>query len=638
MPGIFVHSGLQAPGSEIRLLELLPGTGKDKVQCRLSAFPISRLPPYQPLSYCWGSQTNPIEILVNGKSLFVTRNLYAALRRLRQPSVSRVMWVDAVCINQADNLEKSSQIQLMGEIYRRGDRTIIWLGEHDRKTGRAFAMLEAMVMYANTIPKEKPVRLHPDKWQFIGKTFNKKSAGGTQMGGFKANVYSPAYWTRRIRSGHARTSVFSRAWFKRVWIVQEIAMSQRAVVVCGKYSTHWESVETAYAVSELWNEWEDGQYLQTLTEIRAGIQAGGTRDDLGNVILKAARSQAALAVDRIYAVLGLAKSLPQGLEIAIDYEAAATTKFSETTRACILSSRNLQLVLDGRGRPADYDGRLPSWAWSPRLDPDQPAYQWQFHRAAATNCRFNAARRHDTEKPLTVRFSDDGRLLFARGIVFDEVVAVGPVFGDIKIGYAFQATWSRFTIGDYRWPRHYLRHLHTSEQIADLGRPGPYPGKPETRRQAWIGFLAGILMMSDGRADESKARDIMRTEVAFMKPYHILGRGPGELPWSRKPSPPPDPQMPRIRPRMLYSDQIKGPLLRYLAKRRVVRTSQGYIGLANRYTEAGDHLALVDGLCVPLVLRPALGSRWRILGESYVYGTMHGELWFGEKVQSLCFE
>ncbi|KAF3769407.1 HET-domain-containing protein, partial [Cryphonectria parasitica EP155] len=193
MQAKFVHKALEFPSSEIRLLELLPGTGREKIQCRLSTSPLCDLPSYQPLSYCWGSQINLVEIFVAGESFLVTRNLAAALRRLRRPKDSCILWVDAICINQYNKLEKSFQIPLMAEIYRRGERTIVWLGEHDRRTARAFTMLEVMARYVDTVSKDKLVRLHPDKWHLV-------------------------------RSGHARTSVFGRAWFKRVWIIQEIAM------------------------------------------------------------------------------------------------------------------------------------------------------------------------------------------------------------------------------------------------------------------------------------------------------------------------------------------------------------------------------------------------------------------------------
>ena len=137
----FTYIALGSPHLEIRLLELLPGTGKDKVHCRLSAR-LSELPTYEPLSYFWGPPTHTIEIFVNGDSFLVTRNLGAALTWLRRPDAARVLWVDAICINQEDKLEKRDQIPLMADIYQRGKQTIVWLGEHDRRTGRAFAMLE----------------------------------------------------------------------------------------------------------------------------------------------------------------------------------------------------------------------------------------------------------------------------------------------------------------------------------------------------------------------------------------------------------------------------------------------------------------------------------------------------------------
>ena len=144
-------------------------------------------------------------------------------------------------------------------------------------------------------------------------------------------------------------------------------MSQHGVVLCGKYLANRDSLEKAYEISELWDQWKDGQYLQTLIEIRTSIQAG-TKDELGSVILKATYFQATVPVDCIYAILGLANNLPPGFEIAIDYTADTITKFAEIARVCIASTCNPQLVLDGRGKPADYDGWLPSWAWSPQLD------------------------------------------------------------------------------------------------------------------------------------------------------------------------------------------------------------------------------------------------------------------------------
>ena len=58
----------------------------------------------------------------------IQANLMAALRHLRQPSRSRTLWINAICINQKDNDEKSIQIQQMAIIYKSARRVVIWLG------------------------------------------------------------------------------------------------------------------------------------------------------------------------------------------------------------------------------------------------------------------------------------------------------------------------------------------------------------------------------------------------------------------------------------------------------------------------------------------------------------------------------
>lgn len=642
MPSKYIYEALGAPDSEVRLLELLPGTDKEQVQCRLSASPLSNTPTYEPLSYSWGSEENPKEILLNGQPFSVTLNLAAALRQLRYLKTSRLLWADAICINQRDNYEKSMQIPLMRTIYQRGEQTIVWLGEEDRQTSHAFAMLETMATYVDAVPKENWVRLNPDKWKLLRNAMGRKSARDIEKHDVSPIVYNPAYWIRKRRSSHARVSVFGRMWFSRVWVVQEVAVSPRVVVLCGGYSTGWDTLEKAYRMSELWELWEDGQHLRTLIEMRTSIQSG-ISEELGTVMSKISSCQATKALDRIYAILGLADRLPPGLEIAIDYNADINTKFVEATRACLTISGTAQLALAGHGNPQclpkDVDGStlLPSWSWSPQPDPDQPTYQWQFHTAAAEKCKFQAAGKKANKGQPSVSFSNDSHLLFVRGIILDEIVEVGPVFGSLQLGYKVQFHSSRFRIGDVQLPYHYSGSLYRSKRVADPLSPDTYPGKNETRRQAWISFLTGIIMMKDGMTDEEKIRKAIRYEENLTRPFHILGRGPGELPWS-KDVPLHDPELPHSINEGLHSFDTLSTLLEYMAKRRVVRTSHGYIGLCDRYTEVGDRLALIEGICVPAVLRPASGDQWRLVGESFVYGAMHGELWSAEKAGDLCLE
>jgi hypothetical protein len=81
------------------------------------------------LSYTWGGSEKPYSILIEGEELDITLNLYAALLRLRHPSLERILWVDALCIDQKHDTERGQQVQLMAMIYSKAYCVIVWLGE-----------------------------------------------------------------------------------------------------------------------------------------------------------------------------------------------------------------------------------------------------------------------------------------------------------------------------------------------------------------------------------------------------------------------------------------------------------------------------------------------------------------------------
>ncbi|KAF2423735.1 heterokaryon incompatibility, partial [Tothia fuscella] len=88
-----------------------------------------RLTEYDALSYTWGTEDKTETILCNGVELPITANLFQALRMLR-PSAKerRYLWVDAICINQADESEKSDQVWNMLHIYQTARKVMAWLG------------------------------------------------------------------------------------------------------------------------------------------------------------------------------------------------------------------------------------------------------------------------------------------------------------------------------------------------------------------------------------------------------------------------------------------------------------------------------------------------------------------------------
>jgi hypothetical protein len=115
------------------------------IRCELFEYPI-RDPdtvshPYEALSYAWGSEDKPQSILINNKTLNVTQNLYTALLRLRNHTCSRIIWIDAICINQANEKEKQRQIPLMAEIYAKASRVVVWLGEAEADGDRALEVI-----------------------------------------------------------------------------------------------------------------------------------------------------------------------------------------------------------------------------------------------------------------------------------------------------------------------------------------------------------------------------------------------------------------------------------------------------------------------------------------------------------------
>lgn len=112
---------------------------------------------YEALSYVWGSEedqksiyvrtddksndSSPSSSIGNIRRLLVTANLHAALLHLRDGLFERIMWIDAICINQKDNVEKGQQVQFMAEIYANANRVIVWLGEASSDSGQVFETL-----------------------------------------------------------------------------------------------------------------------------------------------------------------------------------------------------------------------------------------------------------------------------------------------------------------------------------------------------------------------------------------------------------------------------------------------------------------------------------------------------------------
>ncbi|KAF2106968.1 heterokaryon incompatibility protein-domain-containing protein [Lophiotrema nucula] len=125
----FQYEPLDLEGGPFRLLRLLCSRDREAaIACELFEASGDRLTTrFEALSYTWGSTKRARNITVNGKPLAITENLHAALFELRLPE-DRILWIDAICIDQKNEKERGHQVQQMGYIFGQARRVIFWLG------------------------------------------------------------------------------------------------------------------------------------------------------------------------------------------------------------------------------------------------------------------------------------------------------------------------------------------------------------------------------------------------------------------------------------------------------------------------------------------------------------------------------
>ncbi|KAH8650542.1 heterokaryon incompatibility protein-domain-containing protein [Tricladium varicosporioides] len=210
-------------GPSFRLLQLFKGSIADDVHCNLIEAWISQSEggmPYNALSYTWGSMEKKATITVNGTLMHVTSNLFIALQNLRFEDEDRILWVDAICINQDDEQERGHQVRQMSEIYKEAEEVIIWLGNGSQETDFVMGFMREL---DNNYAKAK------HDWRL-----------SAQLWIYRRSVIQPGLrdssvdYTARWREG--MEFMLMHPWFRRIWILQEVANARRATVVCGRKS------------------------------------------------------------------------------------------------------------------------------------------------------------------------------------------------------------------------------------------------------------------------------------------------------------------------------------------------------------------------------------------------------------------
>ena len=126
----------------IRLIELLGYDNLGSLRCDEKPVDRRNPPMYTAFSYTWGSSTSQRWLIVNGKRLGITPNCHYALSQAFSLYGPRQLyWIDSVCINQADKVEKTQQVGRMGEIYFKAQRTLSCIGSHENDSEELFGVL-----------------------------------------------------------------------------------------------------------------------------------------------------------------------------------------------------------------------------------------------------------------------------------------------------------------------------------------------------------------------------------------------------------------------------------------------------------------------------------------------------------------
>ncbi|EOD43764.1 putative ankyrin and het domain-containing protein [Neofusicoccum parvum UCRNP2] len=243
----FKYQPLDPRLNEIRLIKLQPvpkptdGAGYlPIINCTLRKASLEENPEYNALSYVWGDPHDTKPILLDGKLFHITVNLEAALRQLaadlrRRRSSHAWLWVDAVCIDQSDTAERTHQVCQMDQIYRHAAQVVVWLGPGSIDSDDAMATLERVCDVAQSSKTQYWVRSWP-LFQFQEAPLPDTSTFYIQRA---LDGVLDALCADSHRELDAVASLYERPWFRRVWILQELALSRSAVLLCGRTRIEW---------------------------------------------------------------------------------------------------------------------------------------------------------------------------------------------------------------------------------------------------------------------------------------------------------------------------------------------------------------------------------------------------------------
>ncbi|KAK5651615.1 hypothetical protein OQA88_11888 [Cercophora sp. LCS_1] len=658
---------------EIRLLKLHPGNPEDMVRCSIVVASLDSTPPpqYEALSYTWGSPEAKETIIVDGFHMLALKNLHTAMRHLRyrlarndsglgiegsavekneagngveiqDPPVlrnetrglTRIIWADAICIKQDDTREREMQVQLMGDVYRLSSRGVIWLGEASGNTERAFMMAFWLCKVA---------------YHQVSKA---RGGGGTlQHRGSSLEVYGkPSFkvlmeldnvqikWSMCL-CWKALQALVSREWFFRAWVVQEATLARDISVVCGHYSIPWSELVVALRCAPSIPIRPLGgmplpSHVAVIERLRREI--AGNKTSLQDILLRNSSCKATVPMDRVYAFLGLVQR-GELKDFGLDKPNYSTWDFKHLCRQVVIGiinkSGNLGILSGPVGNTRSRDG-WPSWV------PDWEADQRP--KCLTLDNLFDAS----LSKQSRVEVLVDERTfsLGVQGFVLDNVDKMTRITDKTA-----PSTWTFTEYHTYKTRMEgmveFLQQCLEWENVTGARSGAKYPGTGEPILDAYWKTLLGGHVTSEN--EERQAKEFSRFDMISKDGAQILQTlGLPAWPWIMLLTPH---NISRLFLRALVTrrdvagllgrigDFTSNPNFAFVLNRRLVRTTNGYIGLAPASTRVGDKISLIKGASVPFIVRQK-GNKWELVGECYIHGVMSGEAWDPRKMKEMWVE
>ncbi|KAF2872517.1 heterokaryon incompatibility protein-domain-containing protein [Massariosphaeria phaeospora] len=560
--------------SSIRLLLIHPGLPSTPVKLTLVKARLDRrLPAYEALSYVWRLKPEERPVVCNGHTKTVTRNLCEALERLRLQKGRRLIWVDALCICQDDEAEKSAQVRMMDQIYRKAERVVVWLGTDDKdRAGSAFKVLCALADAHSASSSSSP---------------NTPASYSTIIPDQKIE-HLPAPPPLNSPLWLSVLYFFINKWFLRMWVMQEIVLARSATFLWGAAAIDWTIVGAAIEAVRA------DTYLNMLLESRnlqnaffmhhlCGLQTGGRETRLPVLhLLDLARSfDVGDPRDKVYGLLGFLTGEGEKGFVRPRYGIGVGEMYTEVAWKLLAEEEGGLDVLSFTVH-SEHDAELKMPSWVPDWNSKFVVYPFMGFDA---NNRFAAG----TGKPMELEESSSETALRLRGVSVTRV----------------QETGSRMPFEPMQKATARLREL-----VEWCGR-------------ARVSVSTLAMTLTAGKTKDGQLiDDVEEHEANFCALLADL-----DADFLRNKWPDEADALSTLAAGKGHAEQAKEALWRYSCYRAPFVTEDGKLGLGPGAAQAGDLVVVLWGGQVPFVVREVEGGLfYRFVGECYVEWLMRGKV------------